>query len=119
MARAYGQSKLAMMLTTFALARRLDGTGVVANVVHPGLVATDLVKTGGVIQLVWRGLGWFALTAEQGADTPLYAALAPEMSTVTGGYFSKRRPRRPNRLARDPAIIERAWIATQRLVSEF
>ena len=115
MTRAYGQSKLAMTLTTFALARRLEGTGVVANVVHPGLVATELVRTGGIIGLAWRGLGWFALTAEQGADTPLHAALAPEMSTVTGGYYSKRRPRRPNRAARDPAIVERVWIATERL----
>lgn len=117
MTRAYAQSKLAMTLTTFALARRLAGSGVVANVVHPGLVATGLVRNGGVIGAAWQLIGRFALTAEQGADTPLFAALAPEMAAVNGGYFSQRRPRRPNRLARDPAFAERVWAATERLAA--
>jgi NAD(P)-dependent dehydrogenase (short-subunit alcohol dehydrogenase family) len=76
MRRANSQSKLALMMVTFSLAKRLRGTGVVANVVHPGLVATGLVRSGGVIGLVWRGLALTALTGEQGADTPLYAALS-------------------------------------------
>lgn len=117
MTRAYGQSKLAMQLATAALARRLDGAGVVANVVHPGLVATKLIRSGGVIQTAWRSLGWVAATPEQGADTPLWAALAPQMATVNGGYFFKRKPRKPNRLLRDPAAAERVWAATQRLIA--
>jgi NAD(P)-dependent dehydrogenase (short-subunit alcohol dehydrogenase family) len=52
MQRAYSQSKLALMMTTFALAKRLEGSGVTANVVHPGLVATRLVRAGGIIGLV-------------------------------------------------------------------
>lgn len=115
MRRAYSQSKLALMMTTFALARRLEGTGVVANVVHPGLVATGLVRTGGLIGLVWRGLALTALTEEQGADTPLYAALAPELGSVSGIYLKERLAVPPNRLALDPDLVERVWQATERL----
>ena len=117
MQRAYGQSKLALMMTTFALARRLQGTGVVANVVHPGLVASGLVRTGGIIGLVWRCLAPFALTEEQGADTPLYAALAPELAAVSGVYLKNRRPATPNRQALDPALVEQVWTATERLAA--
>lgn len=115
MRRAYSQSKLALMMTTFTLADRLRGTGVVANVVHPGLVATGLVRTGGLIGLAWRGLALAALTEEQGAATPLHAALAPEFGSVSGIYLKDRRAVPPNRLALDPALRERVWRATERL----
>ena len=115
MRRAYSQSKLALMMTTFRLANRLRGTGVVANVVHPGLVATGLVRTGGLIGLVWRGLALTALTEEQGADTPLHAALAPELGSVSGIYLKGRRAVPPNRQALDPDLLERVWQATERL----
>jgi len=118
MVRAYGQSKLALMMTTFALAKRLEGTGVVANIVHPGLVATGLVRTGGIIGLVWRGMAPFALSAEQGADTALYAALAPEMATVSGLYLKNRRAVPPNHRALDPVLVERVWAATERLTAK-
>jgi NAD(P)-dependent dehydrogenase (short-subunit alcohol dehydrogenase family) len=117
MVRAYGQSKLALMMTTFALSKRLQGTGMVANIVHPGLVATGLVRTGGIIGLVWRGMAPFALSEEQGADTALYAALAPEVGTVSGVYFKNRRAVRPNRQALDPVLVERVWTATERLAA--
>jgi NAD(P)-dependent dehydrogenase (short-subunit alcohol dehydrogenase family) len=112
MVRAYGQSKLALMMMTFALAKRLEGAGVAANVVHPGLVASGLVRTGGVIGLVWRCMAPFALSAEQGADTPLAAALAPEFASVSGVYLKNRRAVPPNRQALDPALVERVWAAT-------
>ncbi|HEY4075536.1 MAG TPA: SDR family NAD(P)-dependent oxidoreductase [Rhizomicrobium sp.] len=119
MQRAYGQSKLALMMTTFALAKRLEGTGVVANVVHPGLVATGLVRNGGIIGLAWRCLAYFALTEEQGADTPLYAALAPSLATISGAYLKDRRAVPPNPQASDPVLIERVWKATEGLVDKF
>ena len=115
MRRAYSQSKLALMMTTFALAKRLEGSGVTANVVHPGLVATGLVRTGGAIGLAWRCLAGFALTEEQGAQTPLYAALAHELATVSGVYFKNRRVVPPNPLARDPILLEQVWKAAERL----
>lgn len=115
MVQAYGQSKLAAMMMTFAFARHLAGTGVVANVVHPGLVASGLVRTGGAIGFVWRCLAPFALSEEQGADTPLEAALAPEFAKPSGVYLRTRRAVPPNRQARDPVLVERVWAATQRL----
>ena len=117
MRRAYSQSKLAMMMTTFALARRLEGSGVVANVVHPGLVASGLVRSGGIIGLVWRCLASLALSEEQGAQTPLCAALAPEFAAASGVYFKDRRIVTPNRRALDPVVVERVWRATARLTA--
>jgi NAD(P)-dependent dehydrogenase (short-subunit alcohol dehydrogenase family) len=117
MVRAYSNAKLALMMVTFALARRMAGTGVVANVVHPGLVATGLVRARGVIGLVWRWLATLALSAEQGADTPLHVALAPEFATRSGVYVKKRRVVRPNRQALDPALAAAVWTATERLAN--
>jgi len=113
---AYSHSKLALMMTTFRLADRLKGTGVVANVVHPGLVATGLVRSGGVIGLVWRGLAFAALTEEQGAVTPLQAALAPEFAAASGLYLKDRRAAPPNPRALDQDLQERVWQATERLI---
>ena len=116
MVRAYGQSKLALMMASFALAKELAGSGVTVNVVHPGTVATGLVRTGGVIGLVWRGMALMALSEEQGADTPLYAALAPELGAVSGVYLKNRRTARPNPQALDPALAQRVWVAAQALI---
>ena len=116
MVRAYSQSKLAVMMATFEWARRLDGSGVVANVVHPGAVATGLVRTPGVIGLAWRLMAPWLLTEAQGADTPSHVALAPELAAVTGQYFKGRKAVEPNRLARDPALTGQVWQATERLV---
>ena len=116
MVRAYSQSKLAVMMATFEWARRLDGSGVVANVVHPGAVATGLVRTPGVIGLAWRLMAPWLLTEAQGADTPSHVALAPELAAVTGQYFKDRKAVEPNRLARDPVLMGQVWRATERLV---
>ena len=113
MTRAYGRSKLAQMMTTFELAGRLDG--VVANVAHPGRVATGLVRTPGVIGLAWRLMALTSLTPKQGADTPLHVALAPELAGMTGLYFKDRHPVKPNRRALDPALRHAVWDATERL----
>ena len=112
--RAYGQSKLGVMMVTFEAARRLAGTGVVANVVHPGAVATSLVRTPGIIGLAWRMMAPFLRTEQQGAETPLHVAL--DASTPTGAYFKDRRPVAPNRRALDQALVRQVWDATARLV---
>jgi hypothetical protein len=99
----------------FALAKRLCRTGVVANVVHPGVVATGLIRTGGIIGVIWRCMVLMAVSEEQGADTPLCAALSPEYGSVSGTYLKKFRAARPNPLALDAVLIERVWTATERL----
>jgi NAD(P)-dependent dehydrogenase (short-subunit alcohol dehydrogenase family) len=117
MVRAYGQSKLAVMIASFGWARRLGPGGVAVNVVHPGTVATGLVRARGVIGLAWRVMARFVLTEEQGAATPLYVALAPELAGVRGAYFKDRREVAPNALAGDAALGERVWAATVRLAA--
>ena len=115
MVRAYSQSKLALMMTSFGWASRLDGTGVVANVVHPGAVATHLVRASGAVGLAWRAMTPFLLTEEQGADTPLHVCLAPEFATITGAYVKRRQVARPNRRTRNKVLVERVWQATEML----
>ncbi len=116
MTRAYGRSKLAVMCATFEMARLLADQGVTANVVHPGMVATNLVRSGGPIGLVWRALRPWVRTEEQGADTPLHVCLAPDLLRVTGRYFKDRVPVAPNKRALDPVLCRRVWEATERLV---
>ena len=113
--RAYSQSKLALTMTTLEWARRLHGTGVVANVVHPGAVATGLVRARGPIGLGWSLMAPFLLTEEQGADTPVHVALSAEFGTTTGAYVKRRRVVQPNRLALDQALVAHVWASTGRL----
>ncbi|MFM0172530.1 SDR family NAD(P)-dependent oxidoreductase [Paraburkholderia sediminicola] len=117
MVRAYGRSKLAMMMSTFVRAQRLRGSGVVANVVHPGMVATGLIREHGAIGLAWHLMGPFLRTAQQGADTPLQVALAPDWEAVSGVYVKDRAVVRPNRRALDLALVDRVEAASRTLVA--
>ena len=116
MVRAYSRSKLAMMITTFERAKRLRGSGVVAHVVHPGSVATNLVRDSGAIGIAWRLMTPFLRTEEQGADTPLHVALAPDWATVTGAYVKDRAAVGPNPRALDPVLAARVDVATRALI---
>ncbi len=117
MVRAYSGSKLAMMMATFARAGRLRGSGVVANVVHPGAVASGLVRAGGPIGAAWRLMAPFLRSEEQGADTPLHVALAPDWAVTTGAYVKDRAAVRPNRRALDAALLQRVEAATRALAA--
>jgi len=116
--RAYGQSKLALMMASLDWAEQLAGTGVTCNVVHPGLVATEIARHLPFGTLAWRLGRPFMLSPRQGADTPLYVALAPDLATVSGRYFKRRRQVPTNPLAQDRALRARVWAATARLVGE-
>jgi retinol dehydrogenase 12 len=112
----YPLSKLCNILFTTELARRLSGTGVTANCLHPGFVRTALGRdvTGflaGAIQLVLR----FQPGPETGAETPVYLATSPEVADVTGGYFVRSRPAEPSALARDPGAAARLWTLSEDL----
>ena len=115
--RAYSQSKLATTITTFEWARRWHGSGVTANVVHPGTVATGLVRSPGVIGLAWRLMAPWVRTEQQGADTPLHVATAAALAEVTGAYFKDRNAVSPNPRANDPALRQAVWDATAGLVT--
>jgi NAD(P)-dependent dehydrogenase (short-subunit alcohol dehydrogenase family) len=114
--RAYAQSKLANVLFTVELARRLAGTGVTVNCVHPGVVATQFGAKGGWRGAVWRMVTPFLLTSEQGAQESLRAALAPELVTVSGAYFSKGRKAATNPVVQDDATAARLWRDSEALV---
>jgi NAD(P)-dependent dehydrogenase (short-subunit alcohol dehydrogenase family) len=114
--RAYGRAKLALMMATFEQARRLEGSGVTVNVVHPGVVATRFGDVPGPIGLLWRGIRPFLLTAEQGADTPLHLALSPLVEGQTGQYWKRRQPARPNRQALDAGLVRKLWWNTEQMV---
>jgi NAD(P)-dependent dehydrogenase (short-subunit alcohol dehydrogenase family) len=116
--RAYARSKLANILFTYELARRLQGSGVTANAVHPGQVATDIWRTnfpliGPLIQGAIRLTG---LTPEQGADTLIYLAASPEVEGVSGKYFVRRKAVRSSPLSYDEAVARRLWQVSEELV---
>lgn len=111
---AYSQSKLANVMFTNALARRLAGTGVTANSLHPGGVATGFARNNGGLANAFMGSIWklFALSAEKGAATSVFLASSPEVAGLTGGYYSrcKLAPTAPE--ARDETAQERLWAMT-------
>ncbi len=111
----YSRSKLALMMATFERARRLEGTGVTVNVVHPGVVATTLGSVPGPLGWAWDLGKRFMITPEQGAVTPLYVALSPEVEGITGGYWKKCKLARPNKQALDRTMTRRLWNETARL----
>jgi retinol dehydrogenase-12 len=116
MLRVYGTSKLANILFTQALARRLKGTQVTANVFHPGVVRSGFGhNTQGWMNFVVNAFGMFFISAESGARTLVYLASSPEVEGVSGQYFIRGRPRKPSRTARDEQLAERLWQVSEEL----
>jgi NAD(P)-dependent dehydrogenase (short-subunit alcohol dehydrogenase family) len=108
--RAYAQSKLANILFTYELARRLEGTGVVTNALHPGFVATNFGRNNhGFTAMLWRVLQLAAISPEQGAETILYVANAPEVKGISGKYFVKQKAVDSSAVSYDRAAAERLW----------
>src|SRR5690606_26037185 len=105
--REYRISKLANVLFTAELARRLEGRGVTAYAVHPGVIASD----------VWRRVPWplrgatkmFMKTSAEGAKTSLYCATDPGLAGESGGYYDDCRRREASALARDPELAAELW----------
>jgi NAD(P)-dependent dehydrogenase (short-subunit alcohol dehydrogenase family) len=114
--KVYGRSKLCNIFFTRELARRLAGTGVTANCLHPGFVATRFGdQTGGLISFGIRIGKRFALSPQLGAETLVYLASSPDVNRVTGEYFYKCHPITPSREALDDAVAQRLWAETARL----
>ena len=107
----YGETKLANIMFTSELARRLEGTGVTANSFHPGFVASGFgYKNNGLLfGAVMRVTHLFARRPEQGADTLVWLADSPDVSNVSGAYFVDRRQVRPSQAARDADAARRLW----------
>jgi NAD(P)-dependent dehydrogenase (short-subunit alcohol dehydrogenase family) len=114
----YGRSKLANILFTRELTRRLAGTGVTANCLHPGAVATRFGdSSGGLASRLFPVLKLFFISPERGADTIVYLASSPEVEKTTGEYFIKRGIKEPSTAARDDAAAKRLWIESAKLAS--
>ena len=115
--KAYQQSKLANILFTDELARRLEGSGVTTNALHPGFVRTNFFQDwGGWIGFVTKlGASLIALTPEQGARTSIYLASSPEVEAVTGQYFVKEKPARSAAQSHDRATAERLWRVSEEM----
>jgi NAD(P)-dependent dehydrogenase (short-subunit alcohol dehydrogenase family) len=117
--RVYGQSKLANILFTVELARRLEGSDVTANSLHPGTVRTGYGAdgdTGGLLAFGIKISSPFFLSPAQGARTSVYLASSPEVAGVSGEYFVKCAPHRPKEWARDPDAAGRLWKVSEELV---
>jgi NAD(P)-dependent dehydrogenase (short-subunit alcohol dehydrogenase family) len=114
--RAYCASKLANLLFTQELARRLDPVSVTVNAVHPGFVATDIgVRHRLLPPLLWKLATRFALSPERGARTSIHLASAPELVQQHGGYFIRERPAAMATAAQDPQAALKLWDESLRL----
>jgi retinol dehydrogenase-14 len=115
--KAYNRSKLGNVLFTRELARRLQGTGVTVNCLHPGAVATN----------IWSHAQWWAVpflslaklfmvTPQQGGDAIVFLATSPELEGQTGGYYESNKLVRPSRLAQDDALAAKLWDLSAKMV---
>ena len=114
--RAYTQSKLANLLFTYELARRLEGTQVTANALHPGVVASGFARTyAGPMALFYKLGGPFMLSPERGARTTTHLASSPDVEAKTGGYYVRCRLSKSNAASHDEEGQRRLWAATEEL----
>jgi retinol dehydrogenase-12 len=118
--RAYSQSKLANILFTRGLARRLNPQQVTANALHPGAVRSGFGMDGDMKGFLGFGnkiFRLFEISAKRGARTSIYLASEPSLDGVTGGYWVRRRPGHMSRAARDDAAADRLWDESERLLA--
>lgn len=116
--RVYGRSKMANILFTYELARRLQGTGVTVNCLHPGAVATGLGRNNGAVANFFiRILAPFFRTPSNGAATSVHLASAPELANVTGKYFSDSKETRTSAPSYDEGDARRLWDISERMTS--
>ena len=109
-AKAYSQSKLATVLFTYELARRLEGTGITANCLHPGVVVTNLGSgVSGIFGVMVRALTPLMKSPEKGAETSIYLASSPEMEGLSGRYFVNKDEARSSDVSYDERLARRLW----------
>ncbi len=112
--QAFGASKMANLLFTYGLAKRLEGTGVTANVVHPGVFKSGLMRNAsGAIRLM---TGIVGKSPEKAAEAVAYVATSPDLQGVTGRFFKGKKPSESSPYSRDPAVQVRLWEVSERLL---
>jgi retinol dehydrogenase 14 len=117
-AKAYNQSKLANVLFTYELARRLQGTSVTANALHPGVVSTSFGAEDPrhIQRLLIPFLRPFMKSPAKGAATSIHLASAPDLEQVTGRFFANSKPKRSSKRSHDQAVAARLWEVSADLV---
>jgi len=113
--RAYGTSKLCNILFTRELARRLAGTGVTANCLHPGFVRTRIGDNNRTLAWLGKVVKLFGLPPERGAETIVFLASSPEVAQVNGHYFYRCKPATPSAAAQSDADALRLWQVSEKL----
>lgn len=115
--RAYGESKLANILFTYELARRVEGTGVTVNAIHPGFVATNIgTNNGWIVRAIRPLMDLFAMSVEEGADTINYLAISKDVEEITGKYFIKRKAVSSSSISYDESLARRLWQVSMELI---
>lgn len=116
--RCYGQSKLANVLFTYESAKRLEGTGVMVNCLHPGVVRSNILRDLPVILKPLVALaGMFMLSPHKGAETSVYVAASPQLEGVTGKYFVKCAEARSSSESHDDKVAKRLWELSSELTA--
>ena len=116
---AYSASKLANILFTAELARRLEGTSVTTNCLHPGVIASGFAHNNkGFVGLLAKLASPFLMSSENGAKTTLFLATDPSVATTSGLYFDKSKPKKPSREARDTDVAKRLWDVSEELIEK-
>jgi NAD(P)-dependent dehydrogenase (short-subunit alcohol dehydrogenase family) len=115
--QVYSDSKLANVYFTYELARRLEGTGVTVNCLHPGVVASNFGQGDGTgwLRFAVKLAKPFFITPADGAKTSIYLASSPEVEGVTGKYFDKCKPAESSRRSHDPAVAQQLWSVSEQL----
>ena len=114
--KAYSQSKLAQILFTHELAKRLQGTHVTANSLHPGAVGTNIwSRPAGRFGFIMRIFKPFLTSPDKGAETSVYLTSSPDVENVSGEYFEKKRIKKSSEESYDSAVAERLWNVSAQL----
>ena len=115
---AYGDSKLALNLFTYELARKLEGTGVTANALHPGVVATNIGSHDSspfITRFIWKLFKAFMSSPDKGAQTSIFLASSPDVDGASGKYFVKSKETRSSKESYDESVGQRLWQVSEEL----
>jgi len=117
----YGQSKLANLLMSNELARRLEGSRATSNAIHPGIIMTPLMRNFGDIRATLTGIfSWpVSRSVEQGAATQCYVAASPNLEGVSGQYFADCNPARMSAHGQNPELASRLWTVSEELAADY